>query len=176
MSRQLSKSHRSPFRVTKCLQIYPTPPPYLMDYFKMILHPKKNNIRQLIFEPYFKQYSSNVSISLVTHVGDTVHLMSVTSTPFGANLPSSPSFVCLLSQPDTGELNNINTGRHVLSGIVPPYDSPDLPLSTRQSMGNSLTTYLLTSTFDSQGVFFCESFNRGLSTRVTVTILINNSK
>ncbi len=111
--------------------------------------------------------------------------MSVTSTPYGANAldsngdPVRPSYICLLSPPDTGTdvLNAIQTGRHVLRGSS--YNTLTLPDGSSRTFspgGDSMTQYLPVSMLESQGVFYCEVSNRGLTARVPVTILVDNSK
>ena len=109
--------------------------------------------------------------------------MSVTPTPYGANAyvngnPVNPSYFCLLSPPDTDTnvLNNILTGRHILRGSS--YSTLTLPAGSWRSFPTgsvSLAQYLPAPSYESQGLFYCEASNNGL-TRVPVTILLNSSK
>ena len=108
--------------------------------------------------------------------GDTVHLMSVTSTPYSANVQTTPSFVCLLSPPDTGLSHNIVTERYVLAGSMPTDDTLKIPLFSNVTDSNSIVLNLRASSSASQGVFYCELSNRELNTRVPVTILDRKSK
>ena len=110
--------------------------------------------------------------------------MAVTTTPYGASRFTTSSFNCLLSAPDTGELNNIVRGRHV------PRSSTDTSLLLPDGTTSNTYTYLnfiqtiLPTTLDSrstpyaQGVYYCEatSTSRTLTTRVPITILSESSK
>ncbi|XP_072047004.1 LOW QUALITY PROTEIN: uncharacterized protein [Amphiura filiformis] len=104
--------------------------------------------------------------------------MSVTPTPYGANTASTPYFTCILSQPDTYLVNNIQTGRHVLNGSTPPDDTLSLPVGSYpyRHTDNIYTFYqfLPGSTSDSVGVYYCEVFKSGQTTRVPVTIMATN--
>ena len=110
--------------------------------------------------------------------GDTVHLMSATSAPYGASSPpdSYSYFTCLFSEPDTGELNNVTSGRYV------PRSSTDhslaLPSGTESLsfLEDNFILYSLPPALEAQGVFYCETSTRGLITRVPVTILAHGSK
>ena len=115
---------------------------------------------------------------MISITGDTMHLMSVTTTPYGAS--SSPDlyayFTCLLSEPDTVKLNTLTNGRHV------PRSDTDLSLALPSGTeyvsfpGNNVILYGLPDSIEAQGVFYCEAINRGLTTRVPVTILARDSK
>ncbi|XP_072034064.1 uncharacterized protein [Amphiura filiformis] len=102
----------------------------------------------------------------------TLHVMSVTPTPYGAN-SASTYFTCLLSQPDTDLVNNIHIGRHVLKGTTPPDDTLSLPVGSGvyNNTIDTLTQYLPTNTRDSVGVYYCEASKSGLTTRVPVSIM-----
>ena len=99
-----------------------------------------------------------------------MHLMSVTSTPYGANTQTRPTFACLLSPPDTNLMNNVVTGRHVLADSVPPDETASFNIS-----GDSKLTNLRSSPA-SQGVFYCELSNPKFTTRVPITISRDDSK
>ena len=106
--------------------------------------------------------------------------MSVTPTPYGggAFLQNAPSFVCLLSPPDTGLqiVGSLKTGRHVVLGSISPYDALSLPTgSTTPYNSENIMLVNLPISDESQGVFYCEANNRGGSARVPVTILKSNS-
>ena len=105
--------------------------------------------------------------------------MSVTSTPFGASASSQSNFYCFLSSPDTDKLNSISRRRHVLRGTSPPYDTLGLPSSsTRVAIPqNNYVMTQLPASIESQGMYYCEATSDGgLTTRVPVTILANDSK
>ena len=111
--------------------------------------------------------------------GDTVHLMSITSTPYGASSSSSSDFSCILNSPDTDQLNNIIAARHVMRGRTSPYNTLSLPSSGSSSVpaySYRKTSLSPSSSLDAQGVYYCEATSRGLTTRVPVTILASNSK
>ena len=108
--------------------------------------------------------------------------MSVTTTPYGASTTSNSYFSCLLSDPDTGELNNIVQGRHVPrsstdSSLTLPAGNSVVPIPQSNSVQISLlpTPDAVNAPY-SQGVYYCEATSRALTTRVPVTILANNSK
>ena len=109
----------------------------------------------------------------------SVHLMSVTPTPYGAtNSPSagtpSPSFVCLLSKPDTDSIhvNSIETGRQVLRGSGVTTNPLSLPSGSLASTRNdSIKVITMPIDDQSEGVFYCEGSNNGRTTRVPVTIV-----
>ena len=118
-------------------------------------------------------------------LGDQVRVMSVTPTPYGAGfrnppVPTStpqPSFVCLLSSPDSDSqtLNDIQTGRHVLR--LSSGGTLSLPEGTfSRTNGISILASYLPYDGQSQGVFYCEASNRGRTTRVPVSIFLFYSK
>ena len=105
--------------------------------------------------------------------------MSVTSTPFGASTSSQSNFYCFLSSPDTNKLNSITHGRHVLRGTAFPYNTLLLPSSSTSSLipQNNYVMTQLPASIESQGMYYCEAISdEGLTSRVPVTILANNSK
>ena len=102
------------------------------------------------------------------YIGEPAHLMSVTPTPYGA-AQDGASFICLLSDPETDQLNSITTRRLVMRGSLDPYDTLAMPTDTVYETNNNLNTYaaLLPNNVQAQGVFYCQASD----TRVPVTIL-----
>ena len=111
---------------------------------------------------------SFLSVHLFIFLGEPVHVMSVTPTPYGA-AQNGASFICLLSDPDTDELNSITTKRLVMRGSLSPYNTLAMPKDTAYETNTTLNTYtvLLPNNVEAQGVFYCQASN----TRVPVTIL-----
>ena len=115
----------------------------------------------------------------VFHIsGQPIHLMSVTPTPYGA-AQNGASFICLLSDPDTDQLNSITTKRLVMRGPNYPYNTLAMPEGTIYTTNTTWNTHtaLLPNSAEAQGVFYCEtSDSMGTSTRVPVTLLHHGSK
>ena len=107
--------------------------------------------------------------------GDTVHLMAITPTPYGASASASSNFTCILSEPDTGQVNFINRYRYVLRSHTNFQQGLPLDSATQSDSLTSLTTVLPMS-LESQGVFACHLSRRGLTTTVPVTILASTRK
>ena len=130
----------------------------------------------VILIPYLALFSKMFVISISVR---SVHLMSVTPTPYGATTfppagTPSPSFVCLLSPPDTGSIpvDSIATGRQVLrgSGVADnPLLLPSGSLVLTSNENIKVTT--MPVNYQSEGVFYCEGRNNGRTTRVPVTII-----
>ena len=155
---------------------------YLKEIFQLFVDCRK---LQMNWEDVCNIISNDSKYSNLQFSGDQVHVMSVTPTPYGAGYRSTPvpagtpqpSFVCLLSPPDTGSqiLNAVQTGRHVLR--FPNGDTLSLPsTSTFTYNGNSTRAVNLPYDGKSQGVFFCEASNSRQTTRVPVAILVYYSK
>ena len=121
------------------------------------------------------RYALNVP-HVLTFTGHTLHLMTVSPTPYHAD-HFETSYSCLLSNPDTRLLSQLSHQRHILRANKPS-ESLLLPndYSTSNNPPLNKVTINLPASLLAQGMYYCEASGSGLTTRVPIGILAYNSK